>query len=80
MKTVSCSIDHCDRESVVDIYPEDDERAFLCTEHFEQTNRQAWLTFTVGGRELMLDTAGSYWFIPERDEELHDLARKEGLV
>lgn len=79
MKTVTCSVDGCGHNATTDIYPEDDSRAFLCADHFEQTNRAEWLTFTVGGRELLLDTAGTFWDLPERDEELHDLARKEGL-
>lgn len=80
MKTVTCSIDGCGHDATTDIWTDCDRRAWLCDHHHYVSLVEPVPTFTVGGRELLLDSAGSYWFIPERDEELHDLARKEGLA
>lgn len=80
MKAVQCSVTGCTNHGEVDIYPEGDSRAWLCTDHFAQTKWIEWTTFDIDGRLLMLDASGSWFYLPEADMELRDLARKAGYV
>lgn len=80
MKTIVCSVDGCDYDAAHDIWTDCDRRAWLCDHHHYVSLVEPVPTFTVGGRELMRDTAGCWFYLPERDETLHALAVKAGVA
>lgn len=75
MKFLKCSVDGCDRDAHLDIWPDDDTREWLCEHHAEQAHKSDWITFPVKGRTLMNDMCSGWFYLPERDENLAALAR-----
>lgn len=80
MDLVQCSVDDCGHIAVVDVWTDCNRRAWLCNHHYYVTLVEPWVVFTVGGKELMRDTAGCWFYLPERDEALHALAVKAGVA
>lgn len=81
MNVVKCSVDTCNHEASTDVWTDDDTRAFLCDHHTYVSQVEDWVVFEVsGGKTLMRDTAGSWFYIPERDEGLQALARNLGVA
>ena len=79
MKTVQCSVDHCHQDASTDVWTDCDRRAFLCDHHAYVSQVEDWVAFEVGGKALMRDTSGDWFYLPERDEGLHALARNLGV-
>lgn len=79
MKVLACSVDNCGHDAAHDIWVENDSREFLCEHHKYETYANEWVVFQVRGRDLMMDTAASWFYIPEPDLKLKELARKTGL-
>lgn len=80
MNVITCSVDGCDNEAACDVWLDDDGREFLCRWHGLESRANEWITFEVRGRTLLKDTVGTWGFLPERDERLHELAKKAGLA
>lgn len=79
MNVVTCSVDSCRHEASTDVWTDDDEREFLCDHHHYVSQVEDWVTFEVRGKALMRDTSGDWFYLPERDEGLHALARNLGV-
>lgn len=80
MNLVQCSVDDCGHTATTDIWLEDDSRAWLCDHHHYVSLVEPVPTFTVGGKTLMRDTAGCWFYLPERNDVLYALAVKAGVA
>ena len=80
MKLVQCSVASCDHDATTDVWTDDDTREFLCDHHTYVSQVEDWVVFeTSGGKTLMRDTAGMWFYLGERDEGLQALARNLGV-
>lgn len=61
-----CMADGCNDGAVEMVETADDEIVTLCRRHYDICTGPDWTPDTVCGRILMRDTAGSWFFIPER--------------
>lgn len=80
MRILPCSVDGCDCESAHDVWPDDDSREWLCDGHYDLLKTEEWIVFTVRGRSLMWTGWEGFFYLPERDANLHALAKNAGLV
>lgn len=61
-----CQADGCEDEAQEIVITDEDVVVLLCWEH---ENASAPYTLVqVRGRQLLRDTAGTWWFLPERGE------------